>query len=73
MNFDQKFSLGSIVFKRCLNFVFLDLFKDQYEQLGLSSLDRTIAAQFIYEVIMTTNSEYVHSHRKINKIFIQEF
>lgn len=38
-----------------MNFVFLDLFRDQYEQLGLSILDRTIAAQFIYEVIMTTN------------------
>jgi hypothetical protein len=33
----------------------MDLFKDQYEQLGLSLLDRTIASQFIYEVIMTTN------------------
>ena len=39
--------------KRCLNFVFLGLFKDQYEQNGVQPVELHFAAMFFYELIMS--------------------
>jgi len=64
---DSKLNLGAIVFKRSLNFFFLDLFAEQYNQAGLPGPDRHIAALFIYEVIMTTRLNITIIGEKLTK------
>ena len=53
-NLTQKLTIGTAVYKRSLNYVFLDLFSDQYQQANLSQIDRYTAGLFIYEIIITT-------------------
>lgn len=59
--------MDTIIPKRCLNFFFLDLFKDQYEEHGLTGVDKVVAAQFIYEVIITTNLNTYILAEKLSK------
>lgn len=50
-----------------MNFIFLDLFKEQYEENELTQVDRTVAAQFIYEVMITTNLNTYILTEKLSK------
>lgn len=49
----QKIHWGSAVHRRILNFVFLNLFKETYEEHGVAAIDLHMAAMFFYEIILS--------------------
>lgn len=50
---EQKINWGTVVHRRILNFVFLNLFKEQYEEHGVAPIDLHMAAMFFYEIILS--------------------